>query len=97
MYDIAADDFSHLEHDIILPNLVLRDPDDKLPDKPLWTIRSKVDRTKHFKEDAMFAQDTVQKELAAQMLMFAETMDWMPVAVALRFENGQYIHCNSAW
>lgn len=78
------------------PTLVLRGKDG-MEDRPLWYIQHKVDRKAIFQEDSGFAQDTVIKRLNSFMQMFTETMDLMPVAVALRHENGQYLHCNSNW
>eukprot|EP00656_Telonema_subtile_P011056 TRINITY_DN15427_c0_g1_i2.p1 TRINITY_DN15427_c0_g1~~TRINITY_DN15427_c0_g1_i2.p1 ORF type:complete len:870 (-),score=172.04 TRINITY_DN15427_c0_g1_i2:50-2659(-) len=79
-----------------VPQLVLRGRAG-VPDRPLWYIQHKVDRQTIFKEDAGFNEDKVLAHLESVQRMFEDTMNLMPVAVALRHENGMYLHCNAAW
>ena len=65
--------------------------------RPLWYIRCKIDKQSYFIEDSAFTRETLESQLHSYITLFGDTLELMPLAVAIRFENGQYLHCNAAW
>eukprot|EP00658_Telonema_sp_P-2_P006200 TRINITY_DN12366_c0_g1_i5.p1 TRINITY_DN12366_c0_g1~~TRINITY_DN12366_c0_g1_i5.p1 ORF type:complete len:782 (+),score=171.93 TRINITY_DN12366_c0_g1_i5:96-2441(+) len=78
------------------PELVLAGKEG-VPDRPLWYIKNKVKRSLYFTEGGQTELERTAEVEKSIPLLLRESLERVPAAVALRYENGQYLYCNSCW